>query len=86
MDGTVAGYNPLRYRFLRGTLRLRPATCTRVPAWELAFVLEGLSAAPFEPLDSVSEKFLTLETVFLLAISPLESRRPSGPICIPYVP
>lgn len=29
---------------------------------------EGLPVAPFEPLDTVSDKFLMLKTVFLLAI------------------
>jgi len=37
-----------------------------------AIVLEGLSGVLFEPLDSVSEKFLTFKTVFLLAISYLK--------------
>ena len=63
---TSLGRDPLITHFLRGLLRLRPATRTRVLAWDLAIVLEGLSRAPFEPLDSVSEKFLTFKTIFLL--------------------
>lgn len=39
-----------------------------VPSKDLTVVLEGLSVAPFEPLESASEKFLTLKVVFLLAI------------------
>lgn len=35
-------------------------------------VLEGMSTAPFEPIESVPEKFLTLKTVFLLAIMSLK--------------
>jgi len=35
----------------RGTLRLRPAVRTRVPTWDLAIVLEGLSLAPFELIE-----------------------------------
>lgn len=58
--------------FLRGTLKLRPAVHVRVPAWDLAVVLEGLSLAPLEPLDSVSEKFLTLKLAFLLVIKSLQ--------------
>lgn len=53
-------------------LRLRPTICTRVPAWGLAIMLEGLSAASFKPLERVPDKFLTLKTVFLLAISYLK--------------
>ena len=34
---------------------------------KLRIVLEGLSLAPFEPIEEVSEKFLTLKTIFLLA-------------------
>lgn len=37
---------------------------TRVPASDLAIVLEGLSVAPFEPIETVKEKFLTLKTAF----------------------
>jgi len=47
------------------TLRLRPALHSRALAWDLAIVLEGLVLTPFE---EVSEKFLTLKTLFLLAI------------------
>jgi hypothetical protein len=64
VGSTFLGRDPLITRFLRGTLRLRPATCTRVLAWDLAIVLEGLSGAPFEPLDLVSEKFLSFKTIF----------------------
>lgn len=34
-------------------------THTRVPVWDLAVVLEGLSKALFEPIEEVLEKFLT---------------------------
>lgn len=44
----------------------------RVPAWDLAMVLERLSLAPFEPIDSSSEKFLMLKMAFLLAITSLK--------------
>lgn len=46
---------------------------TRVPASDLAIVLEGLSVAPFEPIETVKEKFLTLKTAFFLPITSLES-------------
>jgi hypothetical protein len=44
----------------------------RVPSWDLSVVLEGLSGHPFEPLESVSVKLLTLKTVLLLALSSLK--------------
>ena len=71
-SGVSLGRHPFITRFLRGTLRLRPVVRTRVPAWDLAIVLEGLSLAPFEPIEEVSEKFVTLKTIFLLAISSLK--------------
>ncbi|XDV39759.1 hypothetical protein PO909_008949 [Leuciscus waleckii] len=91
VGGISLGRDPLITRFLRGTLRLRPATRTRMPAWDLALVLEGLSGAPFEPLESVSEKFLTFKTVFLLAISSLKrvgdlQALSVSPTCLEFAP
>ncbi len=43
-----------------------------MPAWDLVIVLQGLSLAPFEPLEEVPAKFLTLKALFLLAISSLK--------------
>ncbi len=68
LGGMSLGRDPLVSRFLHGTLRLRPAARTRVPTWDLTIVLQGLSLAPFEPLD----EFLTLKALFLLAISSLK--------------
>jgi len=83
------GRDPLIIRFLRGTLRL--AVCPRVPAWDLVLVLEGLSVAPFEPLDSVSENFVTLITVLLLSISSLKrvgdlQALSVSPSCLEFAP
>jgi len=64
------GRDPLIFSFLRGTLRLRSATRIRVPAWDLAIILAGLSAAPFEPFESVSEKFLTFRDLQALSVFP----------------
>ncbi len=66
------GKDPQASRFLHGTLKLRPAACTRVLTWDLAIILQGLSLAPFEPLEEVPAKFLTLKVVILLAISSLK--------------
>ncbi len=73
LGGTSLGKDPLVSRFLHGTCRLRPTVHTRVPTWDLATVLQGLSLAPFEPLEEVPAKFLTLKALFLLAISSLKS-------------
>ncbi len=70
LGGTSLGKDPLVSRFLHGTFRLRRA---RVPTWDLATVLQGLSLAPFEPSEEVPAKFLTLKALFLLAISSLKS-------------
>lgn len=72
VDGGPLGRHQLVIRFLRGAWRMRPAIRSRVPAWDLAIVLEGLSLAPFEPLESASPKDLTLKMVFLLAITSLK--------------
>ncbi len=72
LGGMSMGKDPLVSRFLRGSLRLRPAARTRVPTWDLAIVLQGLSLASFEPLEEVPAKFLTLKALFLLAISSLK--------------
>ncbi len=66
------GRNLLVTRFLRGIRRLRPPVCPIMPTWDLAVVLEALSKAQFEPLEEVPLRFLTVKTVFLLAISSLK--------------
>lgn len=53
-------------RFLRGAMRLKPATCSRVPALDLSIVLDELSMAAFEPIESALETFLTFKMVSLL--------------------
>ncbi len=72
MGGQSVGKDPLILRFLRGVLRLRPRVRSRVPPWDLAVVLEALCKPPFEPIEQVSERLLTLKTVLLLAISSLK--------------
>ncbi len=49
------GRNPLVTRFLRSALRLKPATHTRILAWDLTVVLEILCRALFEPIEEVPE-------------------------------
>ncbi len=69
LDVGPLGRHQLVGRFLRGAWRMRPATRSSVPTWNLAVVLEGLSLAPFEPLELATAKNLTFKMVFLLAIT-----------------
>ncbi|XDV42419.1 hypothetical protein PO909_011085 [Leuciscus waleckii] len=91
LGGMSVGKDPLVSRFLRGTWRLRPAVRSRVPPWDLSFVLQGLSQAPFEPIEEVPEKFLTLKALFLLAISSLKrigdlQALSVAPSCLEFAP
>ncbi len=69
----IAACHPLVTRFLRGALRLRPPVRSRVPPWDLAVVLEALCRPSFEPFEEISDRHLTLKTVFLLATSSLKT-------------
>ncbi len=72
LGGQPVGRHPLVTRFLRGALRLRPPVRSRIPPWDLAVVLDALCRPPFEPIEDISDRHLTLKTVFLLAISSLK--------------
>ncbi len=85
------GKDPLVSRFLHSYLRLSPAARTRVPTSDLAIALQGLSLAPFEPLEEVLAKLLTLKALFLLAISSLKrigdlQALSVAPSCLEFVP
>lgn len=71
LGGVSLGIDLLVSNFPHSALRLRPATHTRVPVWDLAVFLEGLSAIPFEPIEEVPEKLLTFKALFLLDIASL---------------
>lgn len=75
--GESFGRNPLVLCFLHGALWLRPAGHRRVPTWDLAIVLEGLSTAPFEPIEIVAE-------IVAYYISK-ENRRHFGSVGCPFV-
>ncbi len=64
---------------------------SRVPTWDLAIVLQGLSLAPFEPLEEVPANFFTLKALFLLAISSLKrigdlQALSVAPSCLEFAP
>ncbi len=54
------GKHDLVVRFLRGARRLNPPRPPSLPSWDLALVLRALQIAPFEPLQSVELKFLSM--------------------------
>jgi len=47
----------------------RPPTRKVIPAWDLNTVLEFLKGPPFEPLGQATLKYITLKTVFLVAVA-----------------
>ncbi len=69
VDGKSLGKHNLVIRFLRGARRLNPPRPHLVPSWDLPSVLSALRGAPFEPLQSVELKFLSLKTVLLSALA-----------------
>ncbi|KAI2664621.1 Transposon Ty3-G Gag-Pol polyprotein [Labeo rohita] len=72
LGGLSVGKDPLVSRFLRGALRLRPPVRSRVPSWDLSLVLEALCRPPFEPIEEISDRHLTIKTVLLIAITSLK--------------
>ncbi|XP_068103097.1 uncharacterized protein [Hyperolius riggenbachi] len=56
-------------RFFQAIKRLRPVLVPRTPSWDLNIVLQAMCGPPFEPIDQVSEKLLSLKMAFLLAIT-----------------
>ncbi len=69
LDEIPQGRHRMVSAFMRGVRRLRPVRPIGVPSWDLSIVLEGLMAAPFEPLESAPEQILTLKFMFLLALA-----------------
>ncbi len=43
-----------------------------MPTWDLSIILAGLQRGPFEPLDSVELKFLSLKTALLTALTSIK--------------
>ena len=68
-EGTSVGQHPIVARFMKGARRQLPVSKSIIPPWDLALVLDSLTQPPFEPLDIVDLKFLTLKTALLLALT-----------------
>ncbi len=47
----------------------KPSTRNRCPDWDLSMVLNCLTKAPFEPLESIPLKLLTWKCIFLLTLA-----------------
>ncbi len=60
LDEIPLGRHQMVSAFMRGARHLRPVRPMAVPSWDLSVVLEGLVTAPFEPLESASDRILTL--------------------------
>ena len=69
----VAGKAPSKVpeviRFMLGVGRLRPVSRGLFPVWDLKVVLEGLCRPPFESLEGLSLRLLSLKTALLLALA-----------------
>ncbi|KAL0195548.1 hypothetical protein M9458_009120, partial [Cirrhinus mrigala] len=72
LGGMPVGKDPLVVRFLRGVLRLRPPTRPLVPTWDLAVVLDALCRPPFEPIEEIPDRLLSIKTALLLALTSLK--------------
>lgn len=68
-DGKSVGVHPLMKRFMRGVNRATLTSTTLFPDWDLTVVLGALCRPPFEPLESVDLKTLSLKTVLLVALT-----------------
>ncbi len=72
VEGKLVGKHNLVVRFLRGARRLNPPRPPSLPSWDLALVLRALITAPFEPLQSVELKFLSMKTLLLTALASIK--------------
>lgn len=65
----TAGQHPLIRQFMKGARRLRPVSKPLAPPWDLPMVLDTLSRPPFEPLEQLDLKVLSLKTALLVALA-----------------
>ena len=54
---------------MAGVRRLRVPERHLIPSWDLLVVLRALTGPPFEPLETVDIKFVSLKTALLLALT-----------------
>lgn len=68
-DGKTVGQHPLVCQFMKGARRKLHVPRSLTPSWDLPSVLDALSGPPFEPLDQVDLKMLSLKVALLLALA-----------------
>ncbi|XP_078242543.1 uncharacterized protein LOC144587068 [Pogona vitticeps] len=61
--------HPTVKAFFRGLSNMRPPVRRPLPQWSLQTVLHSLVRPPFEPMATCDLKFLSLKTLFLVAIT-----------------
>ncbi len=61
VDRKSVGKHDWVVRFLRGARRLNPPYPPSIPSWVLSLVLRALQQGPFEPLQTVEPKFLSMK-------------------------
>ncbi len=69
IDRNTIGQHPLVCRFMRDARRLNRVSKPLIPPWDLSVVLNALSQPPFEPVDNIDLKLLSLKVALLLALS-----------------
>ncbi len=72
VDGRSLGNHDLIVRFLKGARRMNPSRSPLMPSWDLSMVLAGLQRGPFELLDSVELKFLSVKTALLTTLTSIK--------------
>ncbi len=72
VEGKSVGKHDWVVRFLRGARRLNPPRPPSIPSWDLSLVLRALQHGPFEPLQTVEPKFLSMKTLLLLALASIK--------------
>ena len=69
IEGTSIGCQPLIKAWVKGAKALNPRVRTLMPAWSLPVVLSALREPPYEPMAKAELKYVTLKTIFLIAIT-----------------
>jgi len=69
VQNIIVGQHPSVVRIIKGVFNSRPPKVKLLPEWSLELVLEALEKLPFEPMEKADLKFITLKTVFLVAIT-----------------
>ena len=69
IDNQTMWKHPLVKQFMKGVRREHRVNRSLVPSWDLSLVLKALTTEPFEPLQAVNLKCLTLKVALLVALT-----------------